>query len=423
MAVLAERRCVLVRRARFFVCGETNDSLRGLKSRRLMAFNNVLNRFFTSEKRISITSQQVREYASLVVILIWMTNALVNRPDEGSHWDEVRDSASVHAIVGDRVEAVRDLTMFNLHSLHLEDPPRISSQRTITTKTLAYLFSEKKILSFTELIAKVQGRRPKPIGDTSRPQVLYITEDVWSLEDPENPPPEAAALLPAPRRANRQRVVNHETPDEVPNMFVNVFPQQAPVRYQSEEPDPEARDLGMDLGQRVTNIIHNLVIQLFGKVPNRKGMNQSWCLIEYSEVKYATVCDPKIPEQIFTSWVHCGHQPERWNGTVAVYFANLQKHDEIRDKALRSSVQGLQCLEAWQEWGMLLNEFDDATRTIIIQEARKKVNLEWQWLPWFHSNHLWKTGIKKSADQVPKGRGEGGPWIIFNPRFRRSSRR
>ena len=402
---------------------ETNDSLRGFKSRRLMAFNNVLNRFFTSEKRISITSQQVREYGSLVVILIWMANALVNRPDDGSHWDEVRDSASVHAMVDGQVEAVQDLTIFNLHSLHLEDPPRISSQRTIGPKTLAYLFSDKNLLSFTGLVAKVQGRRAKPPGNASQPKVLYITEDVWGLEDPEDPPPEATALLPAPRRANRQRVVNHEAPDEVPNMFVNVFPPPAPVRYESEEPDPEARDLGMDLGQRVTNLIHNLIIQLFAKVPNKRGTNESWCHIDYFDAEYATVCDHKIPQEIFSSWVHCGHQPDRWNSTIATYFANLQRHDEIREKALRSGVQGIQCLEAWQEWGVLLNEFDHATRTKVIQEVRKRANLEWKWLPWFHSSHLWKTGVKKSADQTPMGRREGGPWIIFNPKFRRSSRR
>ncbi|KAG8727993.1 hypothetical protein FRC11_011991, partial [Ceratobasidium sp. 423] len=385
----------------------------GYKWRRLMAINNVLNRFFTSEARSSITSQQVREYGSLVITLVWMANALINRPDDGGHWDEIRDSASVHGIVDGQVVVLRDLTMFNLHSLYLDHLPRVSSQRTASPRTIQYLFSSDKVLSSTMLVAKLQGRRDQPVTNTSVTRPERITEDVWGLNDPEEQLAAVTRPLPGPRRGNRQQTVSYGQLEDAPNMFENLFAQQEPVRYPSQEIDPEERDMGPSLDRRVSDIVQQFPSQIFGKAPNKKQKQESWCSLGPYDVSYKTFCDPTLPNMIFTSWVDCGHRDERWDITVKAYFPTLDEHLILESKAANANSQGLHCLEAWKEWKVLLNEVNTETRKEIIKEVRKRINLEWRWLPWFYSNHLWKTGTVggRTPGKIPKGEKEGGPWI------------
>ncbi|EUC54270.1 hypothetical protein RSOL_035330, partial [Rhizoctonia solani AG-3 Rhs1AP] len=397
----------------------------GNKSRRVLAITNSLDRFFTSPQRLSIRSSQVREYGSFVIILIWMVNALVNRPDDGGHWDEVHDSASVHAMVDGQVVPVRDLTMFYLHSLRLDGLPRISSQRTISTKTISYLFSTNKSISLTQLVAKLQGEHDILNNASAPPEVERITEDVWRTEDDDELLPSTGGFVIAPRRGNRQQVVAIDLQEDAPNMFENVFPQEEPMRYPSEELDPEERDVGPTLDQRLSNLLYKYPPQIIAKASNRRSKREAWCSLDASDASHETFRDASLPSRIFSSWVDCGYTHERWNTTVRAYFPTTAQHKETREKVLSGNAQGLHCLEAWLEWRTLLNEHDVATRKKIIKEAREWANREWRWLPWYTSNHLWRSGQvgKKHPSKTPKGDGLGGPWIIFNPKFRKSSQR
>ncbi|CUA73436.1 E3 ubiquitin-protein ligase SNT2 [Rhizoctonia solani] len=391
-----------------------DDVFWGYKHRCLMSLNNVLQKFFTSTKRLSITAHQVPAYASLIIIITWMANALVNRPDDGGRWDEVRHSASIHREVDGQVVPVQDLSQFTIHSLYYNDPPRISSQRTISTPTLSYLLSLDRVMNLTQVLYILQGRNSKPNNaDQEEPEL--VAEDIWRTDDPEERMLSGAELLPNPRRGNRQQIITYDAPEDAPNLFENLLPQQEPVRYPSEENDPEQHDIP-SLDRRVSDIIHKMAPQIIAKAPNRKVKDESWCLLDPYDVTVATFKNPKIPATSFTSWVDCGRRPERWNTTVKAYFPDVAGHKEIMDK---SNAQGLHCLEAWREWGMLLGEVDEATQQVIIEQARSHINNNWRWLPWYVSNCLWKTlSVKENnPSRTPKGKGLGGPQIIFNPKF------
>ncbi|KAF8747157.1 hypothetical protein RHS01_11422 [Rhizoctonia solani] len=137
--------------------------------------------FCTSAQR------QVHKYASLVITIIWMTNALINCPDNGGHWNKVRDSALVHGEVDGWVVPLCNLTMFNLSCMHFDsDLPRRDSKSTDGNKA-----NESK----------------------------QITKDVWGLEDKEDVLSVAVQVVPAPCRGNRQQTVSYPKPDEAPNLF------------------------------------------------------------------------------------------------------------------------------------------------------------------------------------------------------------
>lgn len=363
------------------------------------------------------------EYASLVVILIWMANALVNRPDDGGHWDEVRHSASIHALVNGEVVPVQDLTQFNMQVFHPDNPPRVSSQRTISQQTLAYLFSHNQRLSFTMLVYKIQGRSTQRADKGGPPRVEAITEDIWQSEDPVERMTAGRELLPVPRRGNRQRVISYEAPDDAPNMFENDFPElQQPreqVRFPSEEHDPEQREIP-SVDRRLSDILHRFPRQIIGKAPNKHKKDESWCSLDAYDANFDTFCDANIPSMIFSSWIHCGNSRERWDTTIHAYLPTLDGHKEIDEQARSGNGQGLACLEAWKEWALFLNEFDQATQKDIIKKARKLLNTQWRWVPWFNSKHLWKTGSvgKGTVTKKAMGKKEGGPMIIFNPAYR-----
>ncbi|KDN36363.1 hypothetical protein RSAG8_10871, partial [Rhizoctonia solani AG-8 WAC10335] len=386
----------------------------GYKFRRVKSIGNVLHRFMTSPQRINIVSHHILEYASLVVILIWMANALVNRPDDGGHWDEVRHSASIHGLVNGEVVPVQDLTQFNMQVLHYDNPPRVSSQRTISQQTLTYLFSHDRRLSFTMLVYKIQGRGTKATTKVGPPRFETITEDIWHLQDPVERMTAGRELLPVPRRGNRQRIVSYEAPDDAPNMFENVFQeiqQQEQARFPSEEHDPEQREVP-PIDRRLSDLLHKLARQIIAKAPNKQKTDESWCMLDAFDASFDTFRDANLPSTIFSSWTHCGNRPERWNGTVHAYLPDLEGHKDIEEKAASGNT--------WKEWALLLGEFDEGARKDIIKQGRKLINTQWRWVPWFNSNHLWKTGSvgKGTSGKKPMGEKQGGPMIIFNPAFR-----
>ncbi|KAF8735624.1 hypothetical protein RHS02_06446, partial [Rhizoctonia solani] len=367
---------------------------------------------------------QVHEYASLVITIIWMTNALVNRPDDGGHWNEVRDSALVHGEVDGWVVPLRDLTMFNLSCMHFDsDLPRMSSQRTISLETILYLFSADRRLSLTMLVSKLQGRDSKSTDGNKANESKRITEDVWGLEDEEDVLSVAVRVVPAPRRGNRQQTVSYPKPDEAPNLFegVELPVQEARVRYASEEYDPEQRETGPTLEQRLSTLLHQFPPQIIAKAPNMKGRDCSWCSLSPYDASFETFRNASMPDTIFSSWVDCGYNEDRWRTTINAYLPTLKEHDLLIGKR-SNSLQGLHCLEVWRdEWPTLLNKFDAKARAEIIKQARNRIHLEWRWAPWFSSNKLWKSGLV-GAKKL-KGDQEGGPWIVFNPKFRKALRR
>lgn len=374
-----------------------------------MAISNVLNKAMVARESFSL--DQLPEVGSLLVLLPWMANALLHRPEEGSHWDEVSHAGSVAVARAGQVVPDRPLAVYYLHSLRLRSEPlvlpRLSSHRTISRDVIVYLFQTAKVkLSELEVWAVIRGEKqaaPRPPGDP------------WPRH-PDEPSGSLARLVP--KQANKHRKVLCRLASEAPDVFEDALPQPQRRRgYESEDEDPEEREAPMSISKRVTAIFHNYPLQIFRKVSNKRGKNESWCTLSRSErqkIQDDIFCHRSEPRRVFSSYMDFGFDQDRWTKTVDVLFPTREEHPHLRD----AKIQGLHQLAVWSEWQMLLAEVDPATADQIATEARRRVDETWQWLPLFAKGHLWSTGVSGlSHDTQEHGPERGGPWIVRNPRF------
>ncbi|KAG8686060.1 hypothetical protein FRC11_009581, partial [Ceratobasidium sp. 423] len=394
----------------------------GWKWQRTMSINNTLNRFFISPKRRGIRSSQLLEYGSLIIILCWMANALVNRPDEGGNWNEIHDSACVHTLRDGAVVPFHPLGIFYINPLILlaNTLPRISSQRTPQRRTVLYLCSHKTMFSELRLTYKLQGGG---LNLTAEAQSTTVG-NTWNVLDYHGKGEDevmgfiAQMVVRGEHRGNRQQLVTIDLAEDVPDIFQDKIQNPLVERYPSEEVDPEVCDIGAPPSLQVSIILHKFPSQIFAKAPNMKTSGEPWCSLNPYDADIHTFCKPELPDKIFSSYIHCGYTSEQWETTVKTYYPTLQKKRILN--LLRTKPQGLSQLEAWQDWEKLLLDSSTEAQANIVKEARKYVNSNWRWLPWFTANHLWKTGNfgHGGSKKDFKGEGNGGPWIIFNPRFR-----
>lgn len=355
--------------------------------------------------------ENLPEVGSLLVTLPWMANSLTRRPPDGSHWNEVSDAGSVHVQQGDVVLPDRPLAIYYLHSLRLppgdvQAMPRVSSHRTVSKATIVYLFQTSKIKQNELGVWKLIRGQPK---NSSGPE-----GDPWEAEGSS-----ASQANRVPKQSNKQRKVNCRLASDVPDVFEDVIPNPQRLRgYESEEEDPEEREAPKSVSQQATDIVHNFPIQIFSKVPNRRGKNESWCTLTPSErmvIGVELFHDRSKPGHIFSCHVDFGYDRERWDKTVQVLFPTRVEHPVLRKK----KIQGLDQLTVWLEWEMLLASVDGATAGKLVAEARKLVGKTWKWLPLFGKNHLWPTGVSNVPDTAKyHGPEKAGPWIVRNPRFR-----
>ncbi|KAG9085041.1 hypothetical protein FRC06_003758 [Ceratobasidium sp. 370] len=391
----------------FWLYQMDNTAYWGFKFRRVMALTNVLERLMSSPARLTFTKHELPEVGSLLVLLIWMTNALVNRPDDGGHWDEVCDAGSVHTMKGNAAVPCRPLGIYYLHSLYLSADgsqlPRISSHRTITIDTIVYLCGtagdRNDQISLWRLIQGNGATATEPTGPS----------DPWKVSDPKERP-----VLPgASRASNRQRRVTIRPADDVDDAFADTIPNIERVNhYDSEDDDDEVREEGPSLSQQVTGIVWTFPVQIFAKVPNRKG-GRSWCTLgkaERGDITFDIFCETGAPSYLFTSYVSHGRDYDKWHNTVNAYFPTR------KEKVALGKIQGLSQLSIWEDWESLLAAVPPAAAARIVKQARDLVHREWRWLPWFTKGHLWSTGTRSTGQVV--GIDDGGPWIVFNPRYK-----
>ncbi|KAG8720475.1 hypothetical protein FRC08_000123 [Ceratobasidium sp. 394] len=383
-----------------------NTAYWGFKFRRATALTNVLERLMSSPARLTFTKHELPEVGSLLVLLVWMTNALVNRPDDGSHWNEVCDAGSVHTMKGNVAVPHRPLGIYYLHSLYLSSDgsqlPRISSHRTITINTVVYLCGTAGDRNDqTSLWRLIQGEDATTTEPTR-------SSDPWQVSGPKERPVPGAS-----RANNRQRRVTIRPIEDVDDAFANTIPNIERINhYDSEEEDDEVREEGPSLSQQVSEIVWTFPVQIFAKVPNRKG-GRSWCTIgkgDRCDITFDIFCEKGAPSYLFTSYVSHGRNYDKWHNTVNAYFPTR------KEKIALGRIQGLSQLSVWEDWESLLASIPPATAARIVKQTRDLVHREWRWLPWFTKGHLWSTGTRSMGRVV--GIENGGPWIVFNPRFK-----
>jgi hypothetical protein len=308
----------------------------------------------------------------------------------------------------------RPLTIYYLHSLILAPNalPRLCSHRTISQATIIYLCgTSREKRTEMDVWRLIKGNPIAPTHDVSE-------GDPWRVSD-------APVLHVATigRQSNRQQRVKKTIAEDVPDAFADVIPEpegERVRRYDSEEEDPEEREGATRLSQQVTRITHNYPVQIFAKVPNRRGLDESWCLLDEEErdmVGFNIFCDKTRLPELFHSYVSVGYNADKWRKTVQAYFPTSAEQLAMRDP--RKKIQGLVQLQAWSDWEFLLATVPPACAKTLVKETRDHVNKRWQWLPCLAKNHLWPTGMGSlsRAGRVV-GPTEGGPWIVLNPRFR-----
>ncbi|KAG8735480.1 hypothetical protein FRC10_010467 [Ceratobasidium sp. 414] len=403
----------------------------GWRWRRTVALTSILDRFAeAADARSKLVARNLPEVGSLLIIVVWMLNALVNRPDDGGNYDQVNHAGSVHAIIDDSLVPIRPLGMYCLHSLRLcpnnAKVPRISTHRTLPGEKVVYFCSSSReqrtsldVLRLFRASPGGQARRPEP-HDPWR----VGTADDRQIQVQPNPP----------RRPNRQRRVNIRPADDAPDVLAGrIVHVEQGERYSSEDDDHEEREAPMSLSQQVSNIVYAFPVQIFAKAPNRsrrknRGRHRgdddddddddkdggSWCTLEPEELAGITTdifADVSKPDDVFVSHHNFGRDYDKWDKTVNTYFPTYEEREAMRP------IQGLSQLSVWEDWRTLLADAPPNVAAQMVREARRLVNTEWGWLPWCTKDHLWATG-KASSRGRQQGPISGGPWIVYNPRFR-----
>lgn len=371
-----------------------------------MAIQHTLNT--VHNKRALITNGRLGPVASLIVLLVWMANALVNRPDEGGNWDEVRDSGCVHVKANEQVVPYRPLVIYNLHSVHFSvQVPRLSSHRIISKDTLRYLCTSGHPVTESELLDMIRG--------SSASQAVDKTT-TWNAGD--------EPVLPAtrvPASNNRQQRVRIRLETDAPNVLSAAIPDDRNHEdvCTSGEEDPEEQDAPVSLSARVSGIIHNYPVQIFRKAPNKKSPRESWCILDAvvkSELTDSIFRDRSRLPETFLSYTLYPYDPTKWKRTVECYFPTPDEFLELNKKGKK--IQGLAQLGVWQEWGQVLRSKSKPDGKKLAKVARDYINSNWTWLPAVAKNHLWATGDPPTKNAQQIGNAPGGPWIVYNPRFR-----
>ncbi|KDN35624.1 hypothetical protein RSAG8_11419, partial [Rhizoctonia solani AG-8 WAC10335] len=375
----------------------SNSTFWSWKVYRLRSIQSTVNQWISA--RHLFTLDDLPEAGSLLILLSWMANALVNRPDDGSHWDEVRDAGSVHIVRGHQAVPDRPLTAYFLHSLTITANalPRISSLRTISIATITYLFGDS---GATRNELEVFGLITQP----TLPAPEKRPKDPWVVRDA----PEVPTVT---SHSNKQREVRIENAQQVPDQFAEIIPEpDRAVRYDSEDEDQEQREQPTRRSAHLTWIIYNYPIQVIAKAPNLKNENTSWCsLLEDArlEIKFDFFCDLQNLAEAFPSRVMFGCHSGKWDKTVEVFFPSPE--------GISKRYQGFHTLSVRKAWFRLLATFPQDRRKEIVTATRAYVNRHWRWLPLMAKDHLWSTGLATPKYASHKGT-PGGPWIILNPR-------
>ncbi|KAG8736723.1 hypothetical protein FRC10_009032 [Ceratobasidium sp. 414] len=376
----------------------------GWKLYRLESAYSVLRMWI--ECRSKVTVDDLPEAASLLVSLVWMTNALVNRPDDGGTWNEVRDASSVHDMSEGALVPVWPLQAHFLHTLRFapNQPPRLSSHRTVAIKTMLYICSSKSP-PITEAQLHALITEPMEVESNLQPDTLD-----------EGPAEEQIAY---PRAvANKQRTVNARVKERRPDLFADVLPEPERVRrYESEDEDYEERPRPTPRSQELTDIVSNMPLQMFQKCPMMgaahcpDGKPKSWCALQLNDPLLTSDIFrwlDRLP-QAFPSHVLFGSEHSRWEATVNSIFPTIQES--------KKKTQGLHCLAARNQFVELQRRLAVDERAELVLQARRFVDEHWAWLPYgAPKGHLWATGkqnVPKSATH--EGKITGGPWIILNP--------
>ncbi|KAG8734344.1 hypothetical protein FRC11_005331 [Ceratobasidium sp. 423] len=270
------------------------------KSCRLLSFKSVLGQWMAF--RGTFTLNELPEVGSLLLILEYMANALVNRPESGGSWDQVHDTACVHTMRDGQLVPTRPLGALFLPAIRFNKnkQPRVSSQRCLSIHTILYLL----------------GTRDNPVTQMEAFYRITSTSLKRSLEEDPRPWENAGVRTAAPRTSNKQRRVMLTSSERPDDQFAHAMHQPEREEYPSEDEDPEQRESAIKPSLGLTQVVHNYPIQIMAKTPNRAGGRQeSWCTLtgkERTEITFSFFSRMENLKKAFETYFIFAPDASRW---------------------------------------------------------------------------------------------------------------
>jgi hypothetical protein len=366
--------------------------------------------------RSLIRWNHIAEVGSLVVLLVWMANALANRPASGGNWDVVKDSGSVHEL-NDEGEAVPywPLVYYALHSLHKTPVHRLSSLRTIDISTILRLNSSRtRRLTKADFFLMLNPMRQQ--------------QDRGPI-DWDDTPPVVSTVTYQSASSNKRRRVDMMPGQSAPPVFGEGEGQIAipginevdDAEYPSEDEDPERRNGRAVTYEALSNLVHQVAVQVFAKAPNHSASGRSYCLLDAVEKLDVTNEIFKTRGVLATTWraYTLFTDPAKWDNAVKQLFPTHAEYLAMTVDSQGNKVawQGLSTMTFWLSWQVMLTQANPTLEHQIVASVWNHINTTWSWFPAIEGGKLWNTARKPKQQHF--GDLENGPWIACNPRFRR----
>ncbi|CAE6420220.1 unnamed protein product [Rhizoctonia solani] len=382
-----------------------NSSVWGWRHMRVQSIRAV----FTEYQRTidSVPRTLLPTHASLIIGLTWMTNALINRPKEGSEWNVLRDTLCVHEQIDDVIVATRPLNAFFLHSVILDPCPRISTHRYLSIKSLKTLLALPRGSADSELVSLVAGNRGRKDNSEAVEADKSFTRVLVN---------------------KAARMITH-IPDDAPKVFTEEEVAQIPGattehQYESEKEDPQQQHETLSNQRSLDSIFQRMGAEIVRKVPSTKE-GRSWRKIsdeEASRLQWDVLCDASQVGEVMVGWKQVVDK-DRWNRVVDKLFPDVERY---REKTMGGAhyLQNLAQCSWFQDYKDILEDrfLSIEEKNAITATARKKLREEAEWLPLGKADKMWGDGLKREPLHGV-GIGPLVPSIVINPSPRNRARR
>ncbi|KAF8748140.1 hypothetical protein RHS01_11013 [Rhizoctonia solani] len=258
----------------------------------------------------TFTLNRLAVAGTLLIIMEYMMNALVNRPASGGTWDQVHDAACVKEMRGNKLVPTRKLGALFLPKIHFEKnkQPRVSRQQVLDQAIILYLLGPQgQLLSSIMAFNKIVGRR--------------------------------AEFKRAPI-SNKQRLVTIRSTHDTANPLAGPDYAQDQDTYSSEEEDQAEQESASPFKNMLWDIISNYPIQIMNKAPNRSQARESWCRLGSNELAGVThdfFTSMENLTRAFESYYLFPADLSKWDATVAHLFRSF--------KAAPGTLKGTRCFK------------------------------------------------------------------------------
>ncbi|CUA72099.1 hypothetical protein RSOLAG22IIIB_10079 [Rhizoctonia solani] len=363
----------------------------GWKVARSISLDSVASQWMLARRTFLLPALPVA--GTLLLLLQYMMNALVNRPDSGGNWDMVRDTGCVHIMQRGQLVPHRPLGAYFLGVLHLEQgkQPRVSIQRTLPPDRICYLL----------------GTQAEQVNEMA---VYHMITGVGQKRPRE---PDATAIGP-PRVGNKQRRVKIMSKEATEDRFAGLVPGFEVEHYPSEEEDSEERQPVAHPTQILTELVNSFPIQIMAKAPNKAG-GGSWCRLtpkKRSEIKFDFFSSMNTLPEAFEVYTQLPVSAETWDKMVEALFPLVGENGDPYENS-----QGFKTLGVRIDFIKLQLTLPPNQREMVVKDVRQRVTDSWAWLPCgLGKGHLWGSGHNPGRVTFI-GPGRGGPWMALNPRF------